>query len=128
MNARTPFVVPANRCNRFLSLVHAKSRIRHSLVIKLRRISAIRFILLDVTKNTVLRRDLLFKRERKLPLLNIIVWPLAGIGTVKRVEIVIKISERAELRAGFRPCAAAQILRVRGHSKSVALKKFRVFL
>src|SRR5581483_703387 len=114
VHAGSPVMMPANYCNRLLSFFIMASWACHVLIIILREVAAFRFVLLDVSEKGVLRRDLFFDGNGKLPLLDVIVRTLAGVGAIKRFEIIIEISERAELRAGFFPCTTAQVFRVRG--------------
>ena len=57
-----------------------------------------------------------------------VVRALAGIVTIIRLKAVAEIVECAELRAGFRPRAPAQIRRVGNHAKPVLLEQLGVRL
>src|SRR5580693_8469941 len=74
-------------------------------IIILSQVTIVYLVLLYVKIDIVPRRELLLEGQGKLPLLNIIIRPLAGVPVIKSLEIVAKISERAELCAGLRPCA-----------------------
>ncbi|HEY5504160.1 MAG TPA: hypothetical protein VIK28_03310 [Sedimentisphaerales bacterium] len=92
------------------------------------QIPAVRFVLLDLQINGVLRRELSFERQGQLSLFQVIVHPLAGVGTVESLHVIAEIFEHAELRARLRPSPATQIFRARNDPKAIALEQRGVFL
>src|ERR1035437_3343269 len=80
MNPGTPFMMIAKAYNRGLIFIHAKTPSRIGGIVILVQIPAVRLVLLDLQINGVLRRELSFERQGQLPLFDVIVHLLAGVG------------------------------------------------
>ena len=113
---------------RGLIFIYAKSRAGRVLIVVLGQVSTFRFVLLDIHINTVLWRKLLLGRQGKLPLIDVVIRALAGVGMIRCLKVITEIPERPELRARLRPGSAAEIFRAGNGPKAVALEQRGIFL
>ena len=67
---------------RGLIFIHAGSRAGRCFDRNIGQDPRFRLVLLDLQINAVLRRELLLERQGQLPLFDVIVRPLAGVGLV----------------------------------------------
>src|SRR5690242_19763217 len=107
MVLRRPLMMITEENVRLLLLIEAK-RLRYTFGAEvLPDITPINSIVNNINKHAVIHRDILFELCFQLLDLEILVWPLARLGDVFRLERVAARIERTELSTGEAPCATA---------------------
>ena len=73
----------------------------------------------DLKKDAVFFRELLFEPRRKVELFEIVIQPMAVLGSIKGVQRVTRVAKETILRRALQPITAAGIFRARKNSKAV---------
>src|SRR5438045_477717 len=81
------------------------------LIVILRNVAGIGIKITDLHENAVFIGDLLFRAQGQVQLVEVIVWPVAVLRTIRGIERITEIPELPILRGFLQPIAVGLIFR-----------------